>query len=170
MQKKWIHKTLYDNISVAVTVVKGGDESLFFSMKYVVDNYNITAKTLRFYEEQGILEGISRDTNGRRVYSKQHIEWITFIRCLRETGMSLAKIKEYKDLFLKGNSTFLERQEMLLDHKLEVQKKIEEDLRYLEELNYKIAMYDLQKEMVENNPNHIFKCHGLEHKDVNGCD
>ncbi|MGZ7445496.1 MerR family transcriptional regulator [Paenibacillus sp. TH7-28] len=131
-------------------------------MKYVVDNFNITAKTLRFYEEQGILENVSRDENGRRVYSEQDIDWISFIRCLRETGMSLAKIKEYKDLFRVGNSTFLQRQEMLVKHKLEVQKKIEEDLRYLEEINYKIAMYELQKEQVENNPNHIFKCHGLE--------
>ncbi|MGE7827319.1 MerR family transcriptional regulator [Paenibacillus sp. NPDC093718] len=136
-------------------------------MKHVVENFNITAKTLRFYEEQELLDGIPRDTNGRRVYSEQHIEWITFIRCLRETGMSLAKIKEYKDLFLKGNTTFLQRQEMLKNHKLEVQKKIQEELRYLEEINYKIAMYDLQKEQVENNPSHIFKCHGLEHKDLN---
>ncbi|MEC0235020.1 MerR family transcriptional regulator [Paenibacillus kribbensis] len=130
-------------------------------MKYVVENLNITAKTLRFYEEQGILQNVSRDENGRRVYSKQHIDWISFIRCLRETGMSLAKIKQYMDLFGVGNATFLERQEMLVKHKLEVQKKIEEDLRYLEEINYKIAMYELQKEEVRKNPNHIFKCHGL---------
>lgn len=140
---------------------------MLFSMKYVVENFNITAKTLRFYEEQGILENISRDENGRRVYSEQDIDWISFIRCLRETGMSIAKIKEYKDFFGAGNSTFLQRLEMLVKHKLEVQKKIEEELRYLEEINYKIAMYELQKEQVENNPNHIFKCHGLEHKDVN---
>ncbi|ASR46448.1 MerR family transcriptional regulator [Paenibacillus kribbensis] len=134
---------------------------MLYSMKYVVENLNITAKTLRFYEEQGILQNVSRDENGRRVYSKQHIDWISFIRCLRETGMSLAKIKQYMDLFGVGNATFLERQEMLVKHKLEVQKKIEEDLRYLEEINYKIAMYELQKEEVRKNPNHIFKCHGL---------
>lgn len=34
---------------------------MLFSMKYVVENYNVTAKTLRFYEEQGILPNISRD-------------------------------------------------------------------------------------------------------------
>jgi len=136
-----------------------------FSMKYVVENFDITAKTLRFYEEQGILENVSRDENGRRVYSEQDLDWISFIRCLRGTGMSLAKIKEYKDLFGLGNSTFLQRQEMLVKHKLEVQKKVEEDLRYLEEINYKIAMYELQKDQVKNNPNHIFKCHGLENKE-----
>ena len=133
-------------------------------MKYVVENLNISAKTLRFYEEQGILEDISRDEKGRRVYSEQHIDWISFIRCLRKTGMPLSKIKEYKDLYIQGNSTFLHREEMLKQHKLEVQKKIDESLRNLEEINYKIAMYELQKEEVRKNPNHIFKCHGLESK------
>lgn len=76
--------------------------------------------------------------------------------------MPLAQIKEYKDLFAMGNATFLQRHEMLIKHKLEVQKKVEENLRHLEELNYKIAMYELQKEEVRKNPNHNFKCHGLE--------
>lgn len=140
---------------------------MLYSMKYIVENLNISAKTLRFYEEQGILPNVSRDENGRRVYSEQHIDWISFIRCLRETGMSLAKIKEYKDLFEVGNATFLQRQEMLLKHKLEVQKKIEEDLKHLDEINYKIAMYELQKEEIRKNPNYNFKCHGLEIKNVN---
>jgi len=135
-------------------------------MKYVVENLNITAKTLRFYEEQGILSDVPRDENGRRVYNEQLIEWISFIRCLRETGMPVSKIREYKELYEQGNTTFLHREEMLKQHKLELQKKIGESIRNLEELNYKIAMYELQKEEVRENPNHNFKCHGLESKIV----
>jgi DNA-binding transcriptional MerR regulator len=133
-----------------------------YSMKYVVDNFKVTAKTLRFYEDQGIITNISRDKNGRRIYSEQNIEWISFIRCLKETGMPLLKIKEYKDLYEVGNITFHQRQEMLMQHKLEVQKKIEESVKHLEEINYKLAMYELQKEEVRINPNYNFKCHGLE--------
>ncbi|MEH7549092.1 MerR family transcriptional regulator [Neobacillus vireti] len=140
---------------------------MLYSMKYVVENLNISAKTLRFYEEQGILPNVTRDEKGRRVYSEQHIDWISFIRCLRETGMPLSKIKEYKELYEVGNLTFLQREEMLIQHKLEVQKKIEESLKHLEEINYKIAMYELQKEEVRKNPNYNFKCHGLENKIVN---
>ena len=131
-------------------------------MKYVVENLKLTAKTLRYYEDQGILTNISRDDNGRRIYSEQNIEWISFILCLKETGMPLLKIKEYKDLYERGNITFQQRQEILLHHKLEVQKKIEESIKHLEEINYKLAMYELQKEEVRKNPNYNFKCHGLE--------
>lgn len=135
---------------------------MVYSMNYVIENVNISAKTLRFYEEQGILPNISRDEKGRRVYTEQNIDWLAFIRCLRETGMSIAKIKEYKELVEAGNSTFLEREEMLKIHKLEIQKHIEEELKHLEEINYKLAMYDLQKEDIKNNPDHVFKCHGME--------
>lgn len=135
---------------------------MFFSMKYVVENYNITAKTLRFYEEQGILPNISRDEKGNRVYTEQQIDWISFILCLKETGMPLSKIKDYKESYEMGNSTYLEREEMLKKHKNELQKKIEESLKHMEEINYKLAMYELQKDEVRKNPNHNFKCHGLE--------
>jgi DNA-binding transcriptional MerR regulator len=126
---------------------------MLYSMTYVAENLNVSAKTLRFYEEQGILPNISRDEKGRRVYSEQQMDWISFILCLRETGMPISKIKEYKDLYVAGNTTFLQREEMLIQHKLEVQKKIEESVKHLEEINYKIAMYELQKEEVMKNPN-----------------
>ncbi|MNN78083.1 hypothetical protein D3C81_1946000 [compost metagenome] len=80
--------------------------------------------------------------------------------------MPLSKIKEYKESYEMGNVTYLEREEMLKQHKLDLQKKIEAKLKYMEEINYKLAMYELQKESVRNNPNHIFKCHGLEIKSV----
>nr|WP_111924448.1 hypothetical protein [Priestia endophytica] len=81
--------------------------------------------------------------------------------------MPLSKIKEYTELYAVGNTTFLQREEMLMQHKLEVQKKIEESVKHLEEINYKIAMYELQKEEVKKNPNYNCKCHGLEIKNVN---
>ncbi|WP_134902911.1 MerR family transcriptional regulator, partial [Paenibacillus polymyxa] len=134
---------------------------MLYSMTYVVENLNVSAKTLRFYEEQGILPNISRDEKGRRVYNEQQLDWISFIRCLKETGMPLSKIKDYKEkikdykeLYESGNSTFLQREEMLIQHKLEVQKKIDESFKHLEEINYKIAMYELQKEEVMKNPNY----------------
>lgn len=139
---------------------------MLYSMKHVVENLDISAKTLRFYEEQGILTDISRDEKGRRVYSDQNLEWISFIRCLKETGMPLSKIKEYKDLYEVGNTTFLERKSMLMEHKVEVQNKIDEAIKNMEEISYKIAMYELQEEEVKKNPNYNFKCHGLEMKSV----
>lgn len=127
-----------------------------YSMKYVVEKLNVSANTLRFYESEGILNEIARDSKGRRIYSEENIEWINFIRCLRETGMPISKIKEYIDLYELGNATFLQRKEMMMQHKLEVQNKINESLKHLEVISYKVATYELQeKEVMKNN----IKCH-----------
>jgi DNA-binding transcriptional MerR regulator len=116
-----------------------------YSLKYVVENLDVSANTLRFYEREGILKNISRDSNGRRIYNDQNIEWLNFIRSLRLTGMPIAKIKEYVELYELGDETFLQRKEMMMEHKLEVQKKINENLKHLEVISYKVAMYELQE-------------------------
>ncbi|MCM3724264.1 MerR family transcriptional regulator [Neobacillus cucumis] len=120
-----------------------------YSMKNVVENLNVSANTLRFYENEGILKDISRDAKGRRVYSDQNIEWIKFIRSLRLTGMPISKIKEYVELYELGDETFLQRKEMMMQHKLEVQNKINENLKHLEVISYKVAMYELQEKEVK---------------------
>lgn len=116
-----------------------------FSMKYVVDNLHVSANTLRFYETEGLLRYISRDSNGRRIYNDEDLRWINFIRSLRLTGMPISKIKEYIDLYELGDETFLQRKEMMMQHKLEVQNKINENLKHLEVISYKVAMYELQE-------------------------
>jgi DNA-binding transcriptional MerR regulator len=115
-------------------------------MKYVVDNLLVTANTLRFYEKEGIIKDISRDSNGRRIYSDENIKWVTFIRSLRLTGMSISKIKEYVELYELGDATFFQRKEMMMKHRSVVQSSINESLKHLEIISYKIAMYDLQEQ------------------------
>lgn len=121
-----------------------------YPMKHVVEKLNISGNTLRFYENEGILRDIARDDGGRRVYSEENIKWLDFIRSLRQTGMPIAKIKEYVDLYERGDETFYERKEMMMQHKIEVQNRINESLKHLEVISYKVAMYEIQeKEIVE---------------------
>ncbi len=122
-----------------------------YSLKYVVENLDVSANTLRFYEREGILKNISRDSNGRRIYNDQNIEWLNFIRSLRLTGMPIVKIKEYVELYELGDETFLQRKEMMMEHKLEVQKKLYENLKHLEVISYKVAMYELQEKESRQN-------------------
>ncbi|WP_285857679.1 MerR family transcriptional regulator [Neobacillus cucumis] len=118
---------------------------MFYSMKHIVENFNVSGNTLRFYENEGILKDIARDDNGRRIYNDENIEWIKLIRSLRLTGMPISKIKEYVELYEIGDKTFFERKEIMKQHKLEVQNKINENLKHLEVISYKVAMYELQE-------------------------
>ena len=55
----------------------------------------ITKDSLRYYEKEGLLPHIKRDSSGHRVYSDSDMEWIFLIRCLRDTDMQIYKIKKY---------------------------------------------------------------------------
>lgn len=115
------------------------------TMKHVIDSLNVSANTLRFYEAEGLLKNISRDAGGRRIYTDDDLRWISFIRSLRLTGMPISMIKQYVELYQLGDNTFQQRKEIMLRHRTEVQNKINEYLRHLEVISYKVAMYELQE-------------------------
>lgn len=96
--------------------------------------------TLRYYEKKGLIK-VARDSGGRRDYEEGDIEWIKFIRRLKETGMLLKDIKEYSELRYCGNSTMSRRLQILKAHReyvVEQQRKWDE---YLQNLEDKILFY-----------------------------
>ncbi|HBG56284.1 MAG TPA: MerR family transcriptional regulator [Ruminococcaceae bacterium] len=121
---------------------------MLLSIKEFSQKTNVSEYTLRFYEKEGVLPFVNRTDSGRRVYNEQNLEWIEFITALRETGMSLSEIKRYVNLYKQGNSTIPERKQMMLDHKAKVQKQLSQTLKYLEKVNYKLALYDVMLQQV----------------------
>ena len=121
---------------------------MLLSIKEFSQKTNVSEYTLRFYEKEGVLPFVNRTGSGRRVYDEQNLEWIEFITALRETGMSLSEIKRYVNLYKQGNSTIPERKQMMLDHKAKVQKQLSQTLKYLEKVNYKLALYDVMLQQV----------------------
>lgn len=82
----------------------------------ISEKTNLPESTLRYYEKKGLIR-VSRDKNGRRDYEESDIEWIKFIRRLKETGMLLKDIQLYSDLRYRGKSTMPERLNILQSHR-----------------------------------------------------
>ncbi|WP_018701516.1 MerR family transcriptional regulator [Anaeromusa acidaminophila] len=108
-------------------------------MSYAIGQFSkltgLTGPTLRYYEQEGLLS-VQRDAAGRREYTEQDVEWLHFIKRLKETGMPIREIRRYAQLRYQGDSTMQERLAMLEEHHknvLEEQKKLAENLRKLEE-------------------------------------
>ena len=70
----------------------------------IANKTNLPASTLRYYEKKGLLK-VDRDKNGRRYYKESDIEWIKFIRRLKETGMLIKDIQHYSELRYVGSIT-----------------------------------------------------------------
>lgn len=54
----------------------------------------MTAKTLRFYEERGLLPTATRDASGYREYGLDALTRLDFIRRSRAAGLTLAQIQD----------------------------------------------------------------------------
>lgn len=67
----------------------------FLQIGEAADRANLTQRTLRYYEEKGLLNPPTRMDGGFRLYSPDDIERIDRIKQLKELlGFSLAEIKE----------------------------------------------------------------------------
>lgn len=86
-----------------------------------------TLRTVRFYEEEGILRPIQRAVSGHRYFEPTELQRMLLITDLRSAGMSLGDIKHILDLRDRASSGKEAAQEMttaLADRIGELEKRI----------------------------------------------
>ena len=90
------------------------------SISEVRELTGLSARTLRYYEELGLLPGVRRRSGGRRVYGADAIERLRFIQRLKAMGLTLAQVKELNAVYAIGGSThdMLDRLDDLLGRRL----------------------------------------------------
>jgi DNA-binding transcriptional MerR regulator len=100
----------------------------------------LSSRTLRYYEELGLLPDVRRRAGGRRVYSDAELERLRFIGRLKALGLSLAEIQELNAVYAIGHSTqqMLRSLDALLDSHL---AEIEERSKSLDRLRSEIGSY-----------------------------
>ena len=102
----------------------------------------VSAHTLRYYEKIGLLKQVSRTANGHRSFTEKDIDWVGFIKRLKNMGMELKKIQQYADLREQGGSTSEQRKKLLEEHVLVVEKRIEIEALNLKKIKQKIQYYN----------------------------
>jgi DNA-binding transcriptional MerR regulator len=63
-----------------------------------------TARTLRYYEAQGLL-ATGRSANGYRVYDGHHVRLVREIRSLQAVGFSLEDVRPFVECLLAGHES-----------------------------------------------------------------
>jgi len=115
---------------------------MLYSMKEACEKTNLTYDTLKFYCNEGLVPNVKRDKNNYRVFDDNNIGWIKSLSCLKNCGMSIAEIKDYLNLCLKGESTIPERQEILRIKEKELENKISEIKDSINYINSKQKFYN----------------------------
>ena len=92
-------------------------DEVLLTVAEVRERTGLSARTLRYYEELGLLPGVRRRAGGRRVYGPDEIERLRFIQRLKALGLSLADIKELNAVYgIEGStSAMLVRLDELLE-------------------------------------------------------
>jgi DNA-binding transcriptional MerR regulator len=112
-----------------------------YTITQAAKKMNLTTYTLRYYDREGLLTNIERDKSGNRIFTKDDMEMLSLICCLKNTGMPIKEIKQFTDWQNEGNQTLHDRNNMLVEHKEDVLKQIENLKKYLRLIDRKLDYY-----------------------------
>ncbi|MEE9327140.1 MAG: Zn(2+)-responsive transcriptional regulator [Cocleimonas sp.] len=84
-------------------------------------------ETLRYYETQGLLNPVSRSESGYRLYNKESLKQLNFIKKAKSVGFSLKEITELLTLRVERDQHSCGDVKTIAEQKLEqIEKKISE--------------------------------------------
>jgi DNA-binding transcriptional MerR regulator len=112
-----------------------------YSPGQVAERTGFSLDTLRYYERIGLLDDIERNPGGQRVFTENDLSWLMILRCLRETGMPIARMVRYAELARGGDETVAERLEVLEEHDRDIDRKIEQLRAEQDHIRAKIDYY-----------------------------
>lgn len=95
-------------------------------IKELAQKLDITPKTIRFYEDEGVIPKAKRADNNYRYYTEDDYKRLKFIKKARALGMSIEEIKKIFEIREKGNMPCCTVVSMLERHLIETEKKIQE--------------------------------------------
>ena len=121
-----------------MNTLKEGEEAL--SIGDLAKSYGLTTRTLRYWEEVGIIESVQRLDGATRGYTPYYVRRIKFILKLKELGLT---IKEMQDLYVaygdaKETDRMIPRLIEILDQHI---NKVDEKMAQLALLRKEIVDY-----------------------------
>ncbi len=100
----------------------------------------LTTRTIRYYEEIGLLNSVKRVEGGKRIYTNRDCQRLKFVKRLKYLGLTLAEMQELEDIYQihRTNRRVLPRLLELLEHHA---NRIDERVQNLSKLKNEIIDY-----------------------------
>jgi len=130
--------------------------SKYYQIGELANLVEMSPRTIRYYEEIGLLNSIKRIEGGKRVYTDKDFQRLKFITRLKHLGLALSEMHELENIYQihRTNRKVLNRLLELLDnHAGKIDERIsnlnrlkEDILNYREKIGQKLKLENhLQK-------------------------
>jgi DNA-binding transcriptional MerR regulator len=92
----------------------------------LADLAGTSAPTIRYYEQVGLLRRAPRQAGGQRVYGRDDVERLTFIRRCREFDFSIEQVRALVAIMHDPKSSCMDARDMAAEHLGAVRTKLRE--------------------------------------------
>jgi DNA-binding transcriptional MerR regulator len=93
------------NHALQVTPMSIESNEEYISIGELARTIGVTTRTLRYYEEVGIMESPHRIDGGNRAYSASGVRKLKFILRLKEMGLSIKEMQELDAAYAEAKQT-----------------------------------------------------------------
>ena len=110
------------------------------SIGEIAQKLDMSQRTIRYYEEIGLLNSIKRVEGGRRIYTDEDLRRLKLIKRLKIMGMTLSEMQELEAMWTyeKSSEKVLKRLLELLKNHL---KRLDDRIADLDILRHEILEY-----------------------------
>jgi DNA-binding transcriptional MerR regulator len=133
----------------------GGTEGTY-SIGEISRLVDLSQRTIRYYEEIGLLHSVRRIENGKRVYTDKDVRRLKFINRLKVLGLSLAEMVELEKIYRKQRNNreilpklldILEKRAAQIDERVSQLVALKKEIReYQQRLRNKVLLVATHEE------------------------
>lgn len=98
---------------------------------------SVTPDTVRFYEKQGLMDHEERTEGGYRLYTKQDLQRLRFIRYAKQIGFTLEAIVELLSIRVDPERHTCQESKKIVDTRLQ---ELEEKLQEMQKMRDSLKM------------------------------
>jgi DNA-binding transcriptional MerR regulator len=122
----------------------------YYQIGKLANLLELSPRTIRYYEEIGLLNSVKRIEGGKRIYTDKDFQRLRFITRLKHLGLTLSEMLELEDIYQihRTNRKVLPRLLELLDtHAVKIDERINslnklraDILNYQDKVRQKLSM------------------------------
>ena len=123
------------------------DKPKGYSIGEVVKQTGLSAHTLRYYEKEGLLPFVTKNSSGLRVYTTNDLGWLSMIECLKDSGLQIKEIRQYIEWFRQGDSTLQQRLELFQNRRKALEAEMARMQTVMNKITFKETLYTTALEL-----------------------